>query len=75
MQILAVCSPEVWPQGSTPPTLPRPASKGPRLGVDPSSRYVLANCRANIVVVEDQRQLAKILEVGDTVLARIQSTN
>ena len=26
-------------------------------------RYVLANCRANLVVVEDQKQLAKILEV------------
>ena len=30
---------------------------------DDDGRYVLANCRANLVVVEDQKQLAKILEV------------
>ena len=28
-------------------------------------RYVLDNCRANIVVVEDEKQLAKILAVRD----------
>jgi len=29
-------------------------------------KYVLANCKANIVVVEDAKQLAKILEVKDS---------
>jgi len=29
-------------------------------------KYVLANCRANLVVVEDQKQLAKILEVRES---------
>jgi len=29
-------------------------------------KYVLANCQANLVVVEDQKQLAKILEVRDS---------
>ena len=29
-------------------------------------KYVLANCKANIVVVEDEKQLAKILQIKDS---------